>query len=111
MPQLTQGDLQIHCAIPITDIHKFYMKIQKSPHAIFYMEGTVSEKIGADAVLQPLAGTSVMVGANNRILFARLLKEVQLTYEGSRYHISLSGISSTDQLDHNIKTEVSKTHL
>ena len=111
MPQLTQGDLQIHCAIPITDIHKFYMKIQKSTHAIFYMEGTVSEKIGADAVLQPLAGTSVMVGANNRILFAELLKKVQLTYEGSRYHISLSGISSTDQLDHNIKTEVSKTHL
>ncbi len=35
MPQLTQGDLQIHCAIPITDIHKFYMKIQKSTHAIF----------------------------------------------------------------------------
>ena len=30
MPQLTQGDLQIHCAIPITDIHKFYMKIQKA---------------------------------------------------------------------------------
>ena len=103
MSQLTQGDLQINCAIPITDIHTFYMKIQKSTHAVFHMEGTVSEKIGADAVLQPLAGTSIMIGANNRILFAGLLKEVQLTYEGSRYHISLSGISSTDQLDHNIK--------
>lgn len=48
--------------------------IYKSTHAIFYMEGTVLEKIGAEAVLQPLAETSVMVGANNRILFAGLLK-------------------------------------
>ena len=74
MPQLTQGDLQIHCAIPITDIHKFYMKIQKSTHAIFYMEGTVSEKIGAEAVLQPLAETSVMVGANKPHIICRIVK-------------------------------------
>ena len=95
MPMLTQGDLQVRSAVPITDIHKFYMKIYRNIHAVFQVKGTIPEEVGEDAILQPLAGSPVIVGANNWILSAGIMKEVQMTQEGSSYHVLLTGVSAT----------------
>ena len=41
MQTYTQGDLQIRSAIPVTDIHQFYMKVDRNVHAVCRVEGTV----------------------------------------------------------------------
>ena len=33
MQTYTQGDLQIRSAVPVTDIHQFYMKVDRNDHA------------------------------------------------------------------------------
>ena len=114
MPTLTQKDLKLQSPIPITDIEEFYMEIRKNNHAVFHMEGAISEEEGKDAVLQPLSETTVMVSANNRTLFMGILKEVQITHEGAGYHVSLTGVSSTEKLDYRKKNrsfqDVSQTY-
>jgi len=103
MPALTQEDLQIRSAVPVSDIHKFYIKIDKNTHAVFHMEGTISEEEGKDVILQPLSGTTVMISASSQTLFVGILRDIQITHEGACYHVSLTGISSTDKLDHEKK--------
>ena len=114
MPTLTQKDLKLQSPIPITDIEEFYMEIRKNTHAVFHMKGSVSEEEGKDAVLQPLSETTVMVSANNRTLFTGILKEVQIIHEGAGYHVSLTGVSSTEKLDYRKKNrsfqDVSQTY-
>ena len=61
MSTLTQKDLKIQSSIPITDIQEFHMEIYKNIHAVFHMEGTLSEEEGKDIVLQPLSGTTVRI--------------------------------------------------
>ncbi len=99
MPVLTQGDLRVLSAIPIADITDFYMKIHKNSHGFFRLEGIVPEEEGEESLLQPLAWTEAAVYAGNQILFAGLLKEVQVMQEGRGYRISLTGVSSTERLD------------
>ncbi|MBO5032835.1 MAG: hypothetical protein J6D08_13290 [Lachnospiraceae bacterium] len=103
MAILTQGELRIRSAVPITDVQKFHMKIDRNTHAVLYMEGTISEKEVEDALLQPLAGTPVMAGAGDIMLFAGILKEVQVIREGTEYHVLLTAVSSTEQLDNRKK--------
>lgn len=114
MPTLTQKDLKIQSSIPVTDIQEFHMDIYKNTHAVFHMEGTVSEKEGKDIILQPLSGSTVMISASNQKLFVGILKDVQITHEGAYYHVSLTGISSTEKLDHKKKNrsfqDISKTY-
>ena len=100
MQTYTQGDLQVRSAVPITDIQKFDMKVDRNDHAVCQIEGTVPENYAEDAVLQPLSGTSMMTGAGSRLLFAGQIREVQMTHEGSSYHVVLTGVSATQQLDH-----------
>ena len=57
MQTYTQGDLQVRSAVPIADIQKFDMKVDRNDHAVCQVEGTVPEKYAEDAVLQPLSGT------------------------------------------------------
>ncbi len=99
MPVLTQGDLRVLSAIPIADITDFYMKIHKNSHGFFRLEGIVPEEEGEESLLQPLAWTEAAVYAGDQILFAGLLKEVQVMQEGRGYRISLTGVSSTERLD------------
>ncbi len=99
MQTYTQGDLQVRSAVPIADIQKFDMKVDRNDHAVCQVEGTVPEKYAEDAVLQPLSGTSLMTGAGSRLLFAGQIREVQMTHEGSSYHVVLTGVSATQQLD------------
>ena len=99
MQTYTQGDLQVRSAVPIADIQKFDMKVDRNDHAVCQVEGTVPEKYAEDAVLQPLSGTPVMTGAGSRLLFAGQIREVQMTHEGSSYHVVLRGVSATQQLD------------
>ncbi len=54
MQTYTQGDLKIRSAVPVTDIHQFYMKVDRNDHAVCRIEGTVPENCAEDAVLQPL---------------------------------------------------------
>ena len=63
MSTLTQGDLRIECAVPITDIRSFHMEIRGNDHAVCHIEGTIPEAEGEEAILRPLAGTPVMAGA------------------------------------------------
>lgn len=95
MQTYTQGDLQVRSAVPIADIQKFDMKVDRNDHAVCQVEGTVPEKYAEDAVLQPLSGTSMMTGAGSRLLFAGQIREVQMTHEGSSYHVVLTGVSAT----------------
>ncbi|MDE5699115.1 MAG: hypothetical protein K2I96_17195 [Lachnospiraceae bacterium] len=39
MSTLTQGDLRIECAVPITDIRSFYMEIRQNDHAVCSVAG------------------------------------------------------------------------
>lgn len=71
MSTLTQGDLRIECAVPITDIQTFHMEIRQNRHAVCRVEGTMPGAEGGEAILQPLAGTRVMAG--DRLLFAGIL--------------------------------------
>ena len=43
MSTLTQGDLRIECAVPITDIRSFHMEIRGNDHAVCHIEGTIPE--------------------------------------------------------------------
>lgn len=99
MQTYTQGDLQIRSAIPVTDINQFYMKVDRNDHAVCRIEGTVPENCAEDAVLQPLSGTLMMAGAGSRMLFAGRIREVQMTHEGTSYHVTVTGVSMTEQLD------------
>lgn len=100
MSTLTQGDLRIECAVPTTDIRSFHMEIRGNDHAVCHIEGTIPEAEGEEAILRPLAGTPVMAGAGDRLLFAGMLREVQIAHEGAAYHVKLTGVSATEQLDH-----------
>lgn len=99
MQTYTQGDLKIRSAVPVTDIHQFYMKVDRNDHAVCRIEGTVPENCAEDAVLQPLSGTPMMAGAGSRMLFAGRIREVQMTHEGTSYHVTVTGVSMTEQLD------------
>ena len=44
MQTYTQGDLQVRSAVPIADIQKFDMKVDRNDHAVCQVEGTVTEK-------------------------------------------------------------------
>ena len=44
MQTYTQGDLQVRSAVPIADIQKFDMKVDRNDHAVCQVEGTVPEK-------------------------------------------------------------------
>ena len=61
MSTLTQKDPKIQSSLPITNIQKLHMEIYKNTHAVFHMEGALSEEEGKDIVLQPLSGTTVRI--------------------------------------------------
>ena len=100
MPVLTQGDLRIECAVLITDIQTFHMEIRQNRHAVCRVEGTMPGAEGGEAILQPLAGTRVTAGAGDRLLFAGMLQDIQVSHEGAHYRVSLTGVSATGMLDH-----------
>lgn len=104
MVALTQGDLQIQSVIPIMDIQHFHMGFFGNTHAFFQAEGIVSEENGDTDILQSLTDTFVKVNADNRLLFAGMFKEIRMTQEGRGYHLSLTGVSATEQVDYRRKS-------
>lgn len=103
MPTLTQGDIQIESAVPITDIQDLHMKIQGNAHAYIRMEGLVPDKEGEKCLLRPLEGSGLTVRIDERILFTGMLREAQIVQEGLGYHVSLIGVSNTERLDYQKK--------
>ena len=82
-------------------VSKIFIYVANDKNIEYYLlHAKLKEK---SEILLPLAGTSVAVGAGDRILFAGILKEVQITHEGAAYHVVLTGVSATDQLDHGKK--------
>jgi len=55
-----------------------------------------------------------VIRANSQKLFVGILKDIQITHEGACYNVSLTGISSTEKLDHKKKNrsfqDISKTY-
>lgn len=103
MAALTQGELQIQSVIPVMDIQHFHMEFRRNTHASFQAEGIVSEEDGDADILRSLTDTFVKVNADNRLLFAGMIEEVRMTQEGRGYHLTLKGVSATEQLDYRRK--------
>lgn len=103
MQVLTQGDIRVESVIPVLDIRDFRMEIQGNAHIYARIEGMVSDEEGEDCLLQSMAGTGLTVRADNQILFAGMLKEVQIKQEGRGYQVSLTGVSYTERLDYRKK--------
>ncbi len=103
MQVLTQGDIQVESVIPVLDIRDFRMEIRGNAHIYARIEGMVSDEEGEGCLLQPMAGTGLTVRADNQILFAGMLKEVQIRQEGRGYQVSLTGVSYTERLDYRKK--------
>lgn len=104
MSTLTQGELQVRSAIPIMNIQKFHMEINKNCHGFFQLEGIVPEDMGEEILLWHISGTNVMIGAGEEVLFTGILKEVQISKEGQEYRAIMTGVSATEQLDHRRKS-------
>ncbi len=103
MQALTQGDIQVESVIPVLDIRDFRMEIHGNAHVYAQIEGMVSDEEGEDCLLQSMAGTGLTVRADHQILFAGMLKEVQIKQEGRGYQVSLTGVSYTERLDYRKK--------
>ena len=88
MAALTQGDLQVQAAVPVMEIRQFHMEIQANAHPSFYLEGMLSEEDGKEGIRQPLAGTTVRIGAGSRLLFVGILEEAKVMQEGRGYRPS-----------------------
>lgn len=87
MAALTQGDLHVQAAVPVMEIRQFHMKVQANAHPAFYLEGMLSEEAGEEGIRIPLSGTTVRLGAGDRLLFTGILEAAEVVQEGRGYEI------------------------
>ena len=99
MAALTQGDLHVQAAVPVMEIRQFHMKVQANAHPAFYLEGMLSEEAGEEGIRIPLSGTTVRIGAGDRLLFTGILEEAEVVQEGRGYEIIMRGAAATRLLD------------
>ena len=96
---MTQGDLHVQAAVPVMEIRQFHMKVQANAHPAFYLEGMLSEEAGEEGIRIPLSGTTVRIGAGDRLLFTGILEEAEVVQEGRGYEIIMRGAAATRLLD------------
>lgn len=114
MGSTTLGELQIDAVIPVNTILEFRMEVRRDSHAVMHLEGLVTEAVGTGALFQSLEHSGVMVRTEKATLFAGNISNIQIMKEGACFHISLEGISATEQLDNEKKRrtfqDVSRTY-
>lgn len=109
MNEVIAGTLKINSELPLSEILKFALTIEKNCHTLMQITAIIPEDAGMDYFAGKLEGADFTVTdtdsqERNPLLFAGYIKTAQLYHEGNEYLAEIEAISATELLDREKKS-------